>query len=79
MTNSADPDQWASSEGSTQFAKTRHVMFSKRKVKQPRYEIPRIGFLYIHNTVLLSSNHFQATKDKPFHECLFQSIFKVCI
>ena len=37
MTNSADPDQLASEEanwsGSTLFAKTGHVMFSKRKVK----------------------------------------------
>ena len=37
MTNSADPDQLASSEanwsGSTLFAKTGHVMFSKRRVK----------------------------------------------
>ena len=37
MTNSADPDQLASSEatwsGSTLFAKTVHVMFSKRRVK----------------------------------------------
>ena len=33
MTNSADPDQLASSEsGSTLFAKTGHVVFSKRKV-----------------------------------------------
>ena len=38
MTNSADPDQLASSEanwsGSTLFAKTRHVVFSKRRVKE---------------------------------------------
>ena len=37
MINSADPDQLASSEanwsGSTLFAKTEHVVFSKRKVK----------------------------------------------
>ena len=37
MTNSADPDQLASLEanwsGSTQFAKTGHVIFSKRRVK----------------------------------------------
>ena len=37
MTNSADPDQLASSEanwsGSTLFAKTGHVLFSKRRVK----------------------------------------------
>ena len=37
MTNSADPDQLASSEanwsGSTLFAKTVHVLFSKRRVK----------------------------------------------
>ena len=37
MTNSADPDQLASSEanwsGSTLFAKTGHVVFSKRRVK----------------------------------------------
>ena len=37
MTNSADPDQLASSEanwsGSTLFAKTGHVVFSKRNVK----------------------------------------------
>ena len=37
MTNSADPDQLASSEanwsGSTLFAKTGHVMLSKRRVK----------------------------------------------
>ena len=36
MTNSADPDQLASSEanwsGSTLFAKTGHVIFSKRRV-----------------------------------------------
>ena len=36
MTNSADPDQLASSEanrsGSTLFAKTGHVVFSKRRV-----------------------------------------------
>ena len=32
MTNSADPDQLASSE-STLFAKTGHVVFSKRRVK----------------------------------------------
>ena len=38
MTNSADPDQLASSEanwsGSTLFAKTGHVVFSKRWVKE---------------------------------------------
>ena len=38
MTNSADPDQLASSEanwsGSTLFAKTGHAMFSKRRLKQ---------------------------------------------
>ena len=38
MTNSADPDQLASPEanrsGSTLFAKTGHVVFSKRKVKE---------------------------------------------
>ena len=38
MTNSADPDQLASSEanwsGSTLFAKTGHVVFSKRRVKK---------------------------------------------
>ena len=37
MTNSADPDQLASSEanrsGPTLFAKTGHVVFSKRRVK----------------------------------------------
>ena len=33
MTNSADPDQLASSE-STLFAKTGHVVFSKRRVKK---------------------------------------------
>ena len=34
MTNSVDPDQLASSEsGSTLFAKTRHIVFSKRRVK----------------------------------------------
>ena len=37
MTNSADPDQLASSEvnwsGSTLFAKTGHVVFSKRRIK----------------------------------------------
>ena len=36
MTNSADPDQLASSEakfsGSTPFAKIGHIMFSKRRV-----------------------------------------------
>ena len=39
MTNSADPDQLASSEangsGSTLFAKTGHDVFSKRRVKSP--------------------------------------------
>ena len=38
MTNSADPDQLASSEangsGSTPFAKTGHVVFSKRRVNK---------------------------------------------
>ena len=38
MTNSADPDQLASSEanwsGSALFAKTGHVVFSKKRVKQ---------------------------------------------
>ena len=38
MTNSAGPDQLASSEanlsGSTLFAKTGHVMFSKSRVKR---------------------------------------------
>ena len=38
MTNSADPDQLAFSEanssGSTLFAMTGHVVFSKRRVKQ---------------------------------------------
>ena len=37
MTSSADPDQFDSSEanrsGSTLFAKTGHVLFSKRRVK----------------------------------------------
>ena len=41
MTDSADPDQLASAEanwsGSTLFAKTRHVMFSKRRVKGNGY------------------------------------------
>ena len=35
MTNRADPDQLASS-GSTLFAKTEHVLFSKRRVKIER-------------------------------------------
>ena len=40
MTNSADPDQLASEEanrsGSTVFAKTGHVVFSKRMVKKKK-------------------------------------------
>ena len=40
MTNSADPDQLASEEanrsGSTLFAKTEHVVFSKRRVNSPQ-------------------------------------------
>ena len=43
MTNSADPDQLASSEanwsGSTLFAKTELVMFSKRRVNLQRLEL----------------------------------------
>ena len=33
MTNSADPDQLANSSGSTLFAMTGHILFSKRRVK----------------------------------------------
>ena len=42
MTNSADPDQLASSEanwsGSTLFAKTGHDVFSKRRVNDKKKE-----------------------------------------
>ena len=42
MTNSADPDQLASSEanwsGPTLFAKTGHVVFSKRRVNKPAHD-----------------------------------------
>ena len=34
MTNSADPDQPVSDLGSTLFAKTGHIMFSKKRIKQ---------------------------------------------
>ena len=48
MTNSADPDQLASSEanwsGSTLFAKTGHAVFSKRRVKMPH---PILIFSYL--------------------------------
>ena len=43
MTNSADPDQLASSEanisGSTLFAKTGHVVFRKRRVKKTSFQM----------------------------------------
>ena len=48
MTNSADPDQLAS--GSILFAKTGHVMFSKRRVKCKRIKgvfTGRKGFVCI--------------------------------
>ena len=41
MTNSADPDQLASS-----FAKTGHVVFSKRRVRYPRRGFIQIPILY---------------------------------
>ena len=34
MANSADPDQLANWSGSTLFAKTGHIMFSKRRIKK---------------------------------------------
>ena len=37
MTNSADPDQLAS-EDRAQFAKTGHIVFSKRRVKKLRLQ-----------------------------------------
>ena len=47
MTNSADPDQLASSEanrsGTTLFAKTGHVVFSKGRVKEMVILIPFIS------------------------------------
>ena len=39
MANSADPDQLASSSGSTLLAKTGHVVFSKRRVNFDRLRV----------------------------------------
>ena len=47
MTNSADPDQLASS-GSALFAKTRHVVFSKRRVNTYLVGIYTCIYIYIH-------------------------------
>ena len=47
MTNSADPDQLASSEanwsGSALFAKTGHVVFGKRRVKRVGFKLDEYG------------------------------------
>ena len=52
MTNSADPDQLASSEanrsGSTLFAKTGHAMFGKRRVNNITY--------YFFQSILINAN-----------------------
>ena len=59
MTNSADPDQLASSEanrsGSTMFAKTGHVVLSKRRVKKKNVclDIVQDKHLYQVNIFLL--------------------------
>ena len=43
MTNSADPDQSeANLSGSTLFAKTGHVVFSKRRVKIPLFFLTKV-------------------------------------
>ena len=44
MTNSADPDQLASCSESTLFAKTGHVVSSKRRVKT---KMTNISLVYI--------------------------------
>ena len=50
MINSGDPDQLASSEanwsGSTMFAKTRRVLFSKRRVNAYGADYWNVSYLY---------------------------------
>ena len=57
MTNSADPDQLASSEAnwsaSTLFAKIGHVMFSKRRVMQNQKYKLRLKQLWQQNMIFL--------------------------
>ena len=60
MTNSADPDQLASSEanwsGSTLFAKTGHVVFSKRRVKISCVFIMCVVLVVLHVTAMISQS-----------------------
>ena len=62
MTNSADPDQLASSEanwsGSTLFAKTGHVMFSKRRVKVMSSRSVYLAIAFLGMVSPLSSNQY---------------------
>ena len=55
MTNSADPNQLASSEanwsGSTLFAKIEHVLFTKRRVKKAYQTRTLIFVYYLGNSV----------------------------
>ena len=62
MTNSADPDQLASSEanwsGSTLFAKTGHVVFSKRRVNKQKQDLI-LGFANIYSKTSMRLHHLQ--------------------
>ena len=60
MTNSADPDQLASSEanwsGSTMFAKIGHVVFSKKRFKM-LYKVTDYEVIFIFYLTLIVSNN----------------------
>ena len=65
MTNSADPDQFASSEanwsGSTLFAKTGHFVFSKVRVKVNVNTRKKIAvILQMETTFLQTSNYLSS-------------------
>ena len=60
MTNSADPDQLASS-GSTLFVKAGHVVFSKRRVKTILYSKPSYNKLS-NKAVTVYNKNYSITK-----------------
>ena len=65
MTNSADPDLLASS-GSTLFAKTGHVMFSKRRVNVMLHSI--FSFLFSFSFLLNKLTKFHSVFSDDFEK-----------
>ena len=83
MTNSADPDQLASSEascsGSTMFAKIRHVVFNKRRVKD-RCNLS-VSYIFVHGRyVFLFFFYIHLFLCCCFCYCFVRSsLFRLCI